>query len=390
MSQAQAPPTSPGKRFVFWTILVVWTLVLVEATTAGYFLLELSRTYYRPLYLEEPNDQWFWRTEHHDWGAWHKPSSAAHHTHHCFSVSYRSNSYGARDKERSIKAAAKRGLLLGDSFMEGYAVDEEKRLSNLLERRLGFEILNFGMTHFGPLQYQILYEKLARQFDHDLVIIGFLPNNDFIDNDLDFQRQRRDFARRYRPYYSRDGGVFYPRSRPDPGEPALLVADKGRDLPERRPWSQNLRRLLWVYGLYLELRMNMAVLQDPTPADYIGYLESDAFRISRATESILAIQKAAAPRPVLVVFLPDYKSWSYIEDRPESYNESVVPRLQAVLQNHGIKTIELLKEFMKRGLKKESLYLPCDGHWNDAGHRAAFDVIHPVVRDLLGTPRPRR
>jgi hypothetical protein len=376
-------------------MLMLGTFALIEAATAAYFLLKLSRTYYRPLYLEVRNDQWLWRTEHHDWGGWHKPSTTANHTHNCFSVSYSSNSHGARDRERSITAAANRAILLGDSFIEGYGVDEEERLSNLLEERLGLEMLNFGMTHFGPLQYQILYEKLARRFDHELVMIGFLPNNDFTGNDPDFGRQESDFARRYRPYYSKDGGIFYPRPRPSPDE-AAVFAEHAIDLPERRRLSQNVLRLFWLYGLYREIRFNVTVLQYPVPSDYIGYFETDTFRIARATESILAIQKAAAPRPVLVFFIPDYDSWSYVERHPGSYAQSVVASLREVFEHNGITTIDLLTEFMNRGLDKDSLYLPCDGHWNGRGHRAALDVIAPVVRELfrsLVTPSdssPRR
>jgi hypothetical protein len=379
------PTTKPiAKTLLFWSILVLGTLALVEGSTAVYFLLKLSRTYYRPLYLETRNDQWLWRTEHHDWGGWHKPSSSAHHTHNCFSVSYRSNSYGARDKERSLTATGNRAILLGDSFIEGYGVDEEKRLSNLLEKSLGFEILNFGMTHFGPLQYQIIYEQLARHFDHEVVIIGFLPDNDFNGNDPDFWRQKADFARRYRPYYSKDGGIFYPRSRPSPDE-AAVFAEHAIDLPERRRLSENVRRLFWLYGLYREIRFNVTVLQYPAPSDYIGYLETDAFRITRATGSILAIQKAAAPRPVLLLFIPDYDSWSHVESHAGSYDRSVVAKLRDILEHKGITTIDLLKEFMNRGLDKDSLYLPCDGHWNQRGHRAAFDVIQPIIRELLET-----
>jgi hypothetical protein len=378
-------PTGRARQLLFWVILVLWGLALVEASTAGYFLFKLSKTYYRPLYFETRNDQWLWRTEHHAWGGWHRPSSTANHTHHCFSVSYRSNSYGARDRERSPTETSRRAVILGDSFIEGYAVEEDRRLSNLLEQHLGLEILNFGMTHFGPLQYHILYEKLARQFDHDLVIIGFLPNNDFIDNDADVQRRYQDFPRQYRPYYAEDGGVFYPRSPPTPDEPAVF-AELATDLRERRPWPENLRRLSWLYGLYREIRFNVVALHDPTPSDYIGYFETNTVRISRATESILAIQKAAAPRQVLVVFIPDYRSWSYVDRHPGSYDKSIVVGLQATLERNGIRTIDLLKAFMSRGLQKESLYLSCDGHWNEAGNWAAFDVIHPVVRELLQSP----
>ena len=375
------------KKVLLWSILVLWTVVCVELLSAGYFLF-FFRTYYRPIYLERRNDQWLWRTEYHDWGAWHRPSSTAYHTANCFSVTYRSNSYGARDKERSRSATAARAVVLGDSFIEGYGADEGERLSNRLEQQLGAEVLNFGMTHFGPLQYQLLYDKLVRQFEHSVVIIGVLPDNDFTDNDPDFNRKFRDFSQRYRPYYAPDGGVFYPRSRPNPTETTPFVR-YASELPERRGFIHNVYRLFWTYGLYRDIRYSVTVLDHPQPSTYLGYLESDEARISRVTRSLLAIQKSAAPRPVLVVFLPDYKSWSYLEKHPEAYGTSAVARMRTDLEGQGIRTIDLLQEFEKRGFDRESLYLPCDGHWNANGHRAAFEVVLPVVQDLLHGAKAR-
>jgi hypothetical protein len=369
------------KKILFWSFLVLWTFVLVEGPAAVYFLF-FARTYYRPLYLEKRNDQWLWRTGFHDWGPWHRPSATAYHAANCFSVTYRSNAYGARDKERSTSTAAPRAVILGDSFIEGYGVDEDKRLSNLLERHAGREVLNFGMTHFGPLQYQLLYDEMIRKFDHSLVIIGFLPNNDFKDNDIEFARQFRDFGKDYIPYYGPDGGVVYPRSRPDPNE-VTPFARYARDLPERRRLIHNAFRLSWLYGLYRDIRYNVTVLTYPQASTYIGYMESGATRIARATRSLLAIQKTAAPRPVLVLFLPDYNSWSYLAKHPEAYEKSAVVKMRALLEDHGIKTIDLMKEFMNRGFDRNALYLPCDGHWNERGHQAALEVVYPVVEDLL-------
>ena len=64
------------------------------------------------------------------------------------------------------------------------------------------------------------------------------------------------------------------------------------------------------------------------------------------------------------------------------------------LEKNGIKTIDLVKEFTRRGLDTDAsyrrLYLPCDGHWNEAGHRAAAEVLQPVVGDLLRSSPRRR
>jgi hypothetical protein len=372
---------SHRRRALLWLLLTLWTFGLVEGAAAVYFLY-FSRTFYRPVYLERRDDHWLWRTEHDDWGGWHRPSSTASHSHHCFSVSYASNSYGARDRERSRTASARRAVFLGDSFIEGYAVDEDKRVSSLLEQALAFEMMNFGMTHFGPLQYHILYDRLARTFDHDLVVVGLLPDNDFIDNDGEQARKMPTFGRHYRPLYAKDGGVFYPRSRPDPSaQPFARYAD----LPEGRRWHDNLRRMLWLYGLRQEISTNVMMLNHPTGSQYIGYLEHDPVRIANVVGSLRAIQQLAAPRRLLVVFLPDYKSWTYVQSHPGSYQTTVAARMGKVMDSHGIQSVDLLKTFMDRRLDKDALYLPCDGHWNNAGHRAAFEVLRPVVDDLLRT-----
>jgi hypothetical protein len=373
---------TPARRILLWAGLALWTCILIEGLGAAYFLV-FSPTYYRPVYLEQRNDQWLWRTEREDWGAWHRPSTSAHHTSPCFVVTYRSNSYGARDRERSITATGPRAIVLGDSFIEGYGVDEEQRLTNLLEHGLGGEMLNFGSVEFGPLQYAILYERLARRFDHDLVIIGVLPSNDFLDNDLEFNR----IAGHYHPYYGKNGDVVYVRPRPAPDEPTPLTERADGEVPERRTFRGNFVRLFWSYGIYREIRWGVMFLTDPRPSEYVGYFETDRTRIWNVTQSLLAIQRLAAPRPVLVVFMPDYRDLRYVEMHPGSEETSVVAGLRPVLEANGIKTVDLLKEFRTKGFDKETsfrrLFLHCDGHWNDAGHQAAFEVLAPVVGDLL-------
>jgi len=374
MARGSAPLV---KRAVFWLVLGVWALALAEAMAAGYFLF-FSKIYYRPLYLESRNNERLWRTEYHDWGAWHRPSSVAHNSHRCFSVTYTSNSYGARDRERTLRSDAPRAVFLGDSFVEGYGVADRDRLSNLLEERLGYEILNFGSTHFGPLQYEILYRELARRFDHELVIIGFLPANDFIDNDPGFNEKFTWFHKHYRPYYGANGEVLYPASRP-PADAAPLA-------PPSPPLALRLRRLFWLYGLREEMRMQQAILTHPQSAEPAGYFERDPARIQNAMRSILRIQQLAAPRRVLAAFLPDLRSWSYLESHPESYEQSAVAPLVKALGAHGVAAVDLLEAFRERRLDKSSLYLSCDNHWNPAGHRAAFEVLQPILADLLRTP----
>ena len=73
-------------------------------------------------------------------------------------------------------------------MVEGWGLPDESRFSNLLERVIGVEHLNFGMSHFSPYQSYLVYRDLASGFDHDAVVIGITPENDFVDLDLDRAR----------------------------------------------------------------------------------------------------------------------------------------------------------------------------------------------------------
>ena len=98
-------------------------------------------------------------------------------------LSYKTNNVGARDINRSLKNTAnkKRIVFLGDSFVEGIMVNTQDRCSNILEKNTRLEHLNFGINGTSPINYYLIYKSLAKKFDHDVVIIGILPANDFED-----------------------------------------------------------------------------------------------------------------------------------------------------------------------------------------------------------------
>lgn len=73
-------------------------------------------------------------------------------------------------------------MVLGGSFVEGFGLQAEKRLSELFDVITGREHLNFGASgDFGSLQYTLLYKTMAAFFDHDIVLVGILPDKDFHD-----------------------------------------------------------------------------------------------------------------------------------------------------------------------------------------------------------------
>ena len=150
----------------------------------------------------------FWADINPDFGVWHRPNGHFFHQGGCFNVQYTTNSYGARDVERSLHSTQPRTVVLGDSFVEGLGVADQYRLTNILEKETGREYLNFGTGgDFGPLQYALLYKTLAAKFDHNLVLVGVLPDNDF--RDMDPAWGKTHHQGRYRPYYADDFSIVY-------------------------------------------------------------------------------------------------------------------------------------------------------------------------------------
>lgn len=134
-----------------------------------------------------------------DFGVWHLPNTSYRHLEPCFDHRYYFNDYGARDKNHPQQSTNRRVINIGDSFIEGYGVDTTHRLSNLLARETGRDVLNFGTSgSFGTTQMRLLYENKASQFDHNTVLVGLYPQNDFQEEDLKLGKKSR--ADRYRPY----------------------------------------------------------------------------------------------------------------------------------------------------------------------------------------------
>ena len=187
-------------------LLINFVVFAVLAELASIVIVHLKRwPASRPTYhVSKP----FWGDINPVFGIWHYPDGVFYHQGACFDVTYHTNSYGARDVERSLHASQPRTVMLGDSFVEGLDSSDRQRLTSLLEQQTGREHLNFGTSGgFSPLQYALLYRSLASRFDHNLVVVGVFPDNDF--HEMDAAWLEKNYAGEYRPYYAPDLLVKY-------------------------------------------------------------------------------------------------------------------------------------------------------------------------------------
>jgi len=240
-------------------------------------------------------------------------------------------------------------------------------LSNILERRTGREHLNFGTSSgFGPLQYALLYKTMASAFDHDVVMVGVLPDNDFHDMDLAYWKAHGK-GNVYRPYYADDFSVFYTgHFQPNPREKRW---DHVEDF---------LRAYLATYhvGQYLYTRLYWGTFRDRFRpySGYNDYTDVDLARLKRALQDIksTADEHHARAAIFLIPRAIDFKRFH------ESNENRLGPVMESWGREVGIPIKDLLPEMdAMSGGDYASFYLPCDGHWSAHGGAVAADVLQP-------------
>ena len=307
-----------------------------------------------------------WLTEDEPWGAWHHPNVTSRQQKACFSVSLRSNSFGARDRERDLDGNPHRTIVLGDSLAEGFGVEAAERVSNLLEQRLKREFLNFGAQYdFGPLQYQIIYDKLASRFSHDQVLILFLPDNDFTDNDLEWWRRNRlDFSRRYRPYYQAAGDGYVPYYPvPNPKDAAAHAAPPGLLATIGDSIIEN----SWIVAAYRDTSFSRS-----RPADYSGYFDFTDAQLKAVLWSFVQIKKLAGERNVTIVIIPRRNDFARVAVEGKNRLGDTMKRFGT---ENGIDVVDLLPLMPAVDPNIDQYFLTCDGHWSAVGNRVAADVL---------------
>jgi|GEM_PF-2439262 len=302
-------------------------------------------------------------TEYHEWGTWHNNASKARDISACFNVEYIANSYGARDIERSIQGK-NRVVFLGDSFVEGWGVSAEERMTNILEEFFGVEFLNFGVARAGPISYELIYKNLAGKFEHDHVIVGFFPNNDFRDNDLDFQRLISDVNGRFRPYYSEDGeGILYKIKKPE----------EGRKLPITKNWMMETgRKYFWFYGVLREIRGLLIInklKESFFTSNYSGYRDALDSQIHNTLGSLRRIAEEAKRnnKSMTVVLFPMPSDY-------EAKNRGDL-KIQKIFKNFAEKTEINYVDLIDLIDYSEDLYHSCDPHWSSYGNLMAANAL---------------
>lgn len=299
-------------------------------------------------------------------GAWHRPNGHFVHKSGCYSVEYDTNSYGARDVERSVHSSAPRVIALGDSMIEGVGQPVDKRLTNILERDTGREYLNFGSSGFGPLQYALMYKTMASKFDHDLVIVGVVPDNDFHDMDFEY-RKAHGRKGEYRPFYTDDFSIFYSgHFNPNAGEGF---------------WDRVeafLRAYLASYhvGLFIDSRLYWWRL-----SPYSGYHDYTSVDVARLEKALGDIKSTADVHgaKVGVFLIPHAIDFQRVHSTGANPLGALFEKWGA---ENGVAVKDLLPEMDRASSSDFLAYSLCDGHWSEEGNVAVARILEPWIQQI--------
>jgi len=273
---------------------------------------------------------------------------------------------GTREYAPAKPAGTRRVVLLGDSFVFGFGVEDGETFAARLEAAdPHLEALNFGVPGYGVDQMLVLYRKIASQYAADVVVVGIYQE--------DFWRATRAFADsgQAKPYFTLlpDGRLELHNSPVPP--PYTLNRGQFPDVIQGGFLSHSRLYQVTERGL-LRLGKNIHLVDPDTTREWV---------LGRAILSQLLREiKAGGATPVLMI-VPG-QSWA-----GSSRKDSLLKSLQRFAAREKVAFLDLTPAF-HAAVASSSLtdyYIDHDWHWNAKGHALAAEQIRNFL-DSLPTP----
>ena len=238
-------------------------------------------------------------------------------------VSVRHNSRGFRDEEH-LPGEKARIMVLGDSFVWGYDVEEEDRFTEILDSTLeGMDVFNLGVSGYGTDQEWILLQKHYEYYQPDIVFLMFCTDNDRLDNRMNLR-----YNYFYKPYVTEEAGSLKVKGVPVPSGYRQFTKDY--------PVASNSYLLRLVASSYFKLKYSEIYLDsDPT---FALLSEMRSYSEKKGSTFIIGLQKG--------------------DDTIELF-----------LKSEGIAYINVENNFLR------------GWHWNEEGHEYVANEIEKFLRE---------
>ncbi len=425
----------------FWRVVRGLALVVL-GVVAALVLLEVS---VRVLGLAPPAESagWFWQGPDAELGWTHIPGASGRwfNPRHEYDVDVTINDRGLRDVEHAYDKPPDvfRILILGDSYVEGMRVPLDQTFGKRLEERLNqaglpikFEVVLAGVSAWGTDQELLWFRKEGVRYEPDLVLLGFFPGNDFMNNSEALEVANIGSVRK--PFFNLENGdlalkyyPFDPKTVPPSETVAQVSTEEASPKPGNleeaplagwRPWLQQnlavyrfatplirdavpgLARAMVRWGLIEpgQEEIDAALPSDYIPVAYGVYRRppaqawQDAFTLTNAIIRQLDREVSAHSGARLAVAVltaqeqvyPDL--WNSLLDRYTPMRqvdwdlEQPNRIVRGMLDGAAIPYVDLLPAFRAHAQQPgELLHFRHDGHWTPAGEQLAAETIYDFL-----------
>lgn len=290
-----------------------------------------------------------------------KPDFSAVHQSYGFSVIVRQTGFGLRGPEDlrvEKQPGRRRVLVLGDSYVWGFGVNQSELFSEPEVHQSADELLNFGVSGYGTDQELLYYLRRGTNFGVDEVVLAFTPYND-IENNL--AAEQYGYAK---PYFTLADRLTLHRDhvRPRPLQGRLnqfRLRSRVWNLIDEgvRSMENSVARSRGVGGV-AAARAVILRPEDVTARDRAGV------ELTLAILLRLRDEVKARGAEFSVIFIP-YKP--HVRSGAES-NHPLVPLIAAGLARAGVNYREPYPEFVKAEQGGVPMYNSLDNHFSPAGH----------------------
>lgn len=274
-----------------------------------------------------------------------------------YDVRITSNSAGMRgQREYAVAkpAGVRRVLMLGDSFVYGYGVEDDEVVSALLEDRLNaldggaprWEVVNLAVSGFGQAEELVTWQARGKAYSPDVVLLFYF------ENDIGNNAVSNLYALGPDGALKREAAEFLPGIRTQ--ELLYSVAPIRWLFEHSEAWNLVRNRLSGVVQNALLREQGLEKFND-TSEKGVG--------LTRALlRELVAEVRAAGARPVIVI-IPDRKEMS-----------STFPMTAEEVAALGAGLLDG-RDYLVR-----ADYYDRDSHWRASGHAKTTDRLVPIVR----------
>ncbi len=309
---------------------------------------------------------------------WRKqPSTSVTYRWQGHAVTETSDEHGARGSQTADDDSRPPVLFLGDSFCEGYLVNDDEVFSAVLDDE-GLRAINQGVAGYSTDQELLLFREIVAEYKPAATVLLFF------DNDVWFNAQAMEY-RSAKPYFDLVKGKLVLHGVPVPPPDASIAASPAAERP--REWR--LASLLKGLARRVEAPGASGPLEPVN--EFLVYRKEQPESITKAwrlTEELLLklqTEATAAGSEFVVFYVPtvaavDDGAWEQTKqlygmaDLKWGIREAEFD-LAEFCAREDVPLILPTDRFRQETSAGKTLYYMQDGHWNPEGHRIAAELI---------------